>query len=215
MQTIIGAVGGMGIPLARELKKYTVQIRLVSRNPKQVNEGDMLFPADMKDLSQGDKDIAGSQVVYVVIGFEYKLGAWQKTWPAFMEELEKGPLTALIARAADFYGPDKKNSMLSIMVMDNLLKGKKAQAFGDLSKIHAYTYTPDAGKATALGGNTPDAYQQIWLQLLGLCMPTMKEFPEMMYQFDQDYIFDSTKFEQKFGMVATSPRDGINSLFIQ
>jgi nucleoside-diphosphate-sugar epimerase len=86
-----------------------------------------------------------------------------------MEEVEKGQLTALIARAADFYGPDNKNSALSIMVADNLLKGKKAQAFGDLGKIHTYTYTPDAGKATALLGNTGDAYNQVWH------LPTTKE----------------------------------------
>jgi nucleoside-diphosphate-sugar epimerase len=305
MQTIIGSGGGIGIPLARELRKYTDQIRLVSRNPKQVNEGDVLFPADLNDLSQVDKVIAGSEVVYVVIGFEYKLGVWQKTWPAFMktviqscknhgaklvffdnvymyaksaiphmkedspldppskkgqvrlqlhemimEEVDKGQLTALIARAADFYGPDNKNSALSIMVVDNFLKGKKAQAFGDLDKIHTYTYTPDAGKATALLGNTPGAFNQVWhlpttkeklsnrqwiqmvaelleveakiqsipawmLRLLGVFMPAMREFPEMMYQFNQDYIFDSSKFEQKFGMVATSPRDGIKTLLAQ
>jgi hypothetical protein len=44
-----------------------------------------LFPADLTELSQVDKAVAGSEVVYVVIGFEYKLGVWQKTWPAFME----------------------------------------------------------------------------------------------------------------------------------
>jgi hypothetical protein len=38
------------------------------------------------------------------------------------------------------------------------------------------------------------------LRFLGLFIPGLKEFPEMMYQFDQDYFFDSTKFEQKFGM---------------
>lgn len=55
------------------------------------------------------------------------------------------------------------------MVLDNFLKGKKAQAFGDVDKIHMYTYTPDAAKATALLGNTPDAYNQVWH------LPTSKE----------------------------------------
>ena len=27
---------------------------------------------------------------------------------------------------------------------------------------HSYTYTPDAGKATAILGNTDDAYNQVW-----------------------------------------------------
>ena len=299
MQTILGSGGAIGIPLAKELKNYTNEIRLVSRNPKKVNDSDELFPIDVNDLSLIDKAIAGSEVVYVVIGFEYKLDVWQKTWPHFMkavikackthnaklvffdnvytyaksaiphmtedvpihapskkgkvrqhlhemimEEVEKKDLTALIARAADFYGPDNKSSALSIMVTENLMKGKKAQAFGNLNKIHNYTYTPDAAKATAMLGNTQDAYGQVWhvpttkekrsnqqwiqliadelkveakvqsvpvwmLHILGLFSPSMKEFPEMMYQYQQDYFFDSSKFEKRFGMAATAPELGI------
>lgn len=302
MQTILGSGGAIGIPLAKELKKYTNQIRLVSRNPKKVNETDELFPIDLNDLSQIDKAIAGSEVVYVVVGFEYKLSVWQKTWPSFMREvinackshnarlvffdnvylydrssipnmIETSPinapskkgmvrqqvhemimkevknnsLTALIARSADFYGPDNRSSALSIMVVDNFLKGKKAQAFGDINRIHTYTYTPDAAKATALLGNTIDAFNQVWhvpttkekltnsqwiqliakelmvepkiqtlplwfIKVLGIFIPIMREFPEMIYQYEQDYIFDSTKFEKRFGIFATPPKEGISAL---
>ena len=61
MQTILGAGGAIGIPLARELKNYTDQIRLVSRNPKKVNSTDELFSVDLSDLSQVEKAIAGSK----------------------------------------------------------------------------------------------------------------------------------------------------------
>jgi hypothetical protein len=40
----------------------------------------------------------------------------------------------------------------------------------------------------------------------------MKEFPEMLYQYEQDYIFDSTKFENRFGIKATPPEEGIRTL---
>lgn len=302
MQTILGSGGAIGIPLAKELKKYTGEIRLVSRNPKKVNETDILYPVELIDFTKLDKAIEGSEVVYVLIGFEYKLSVWQKTWPPFMKavieackahhaklvffdnvylygkkeipfmtessaievvskkgavrkqiyemimnEVEKNALTALIARSADFYGPDNKSSGLNMMVADNFLKGKKAQAFGDVSKVHTYTYTPDAGKATAMLGNSPDAYNQVWhvpttkekltnmdwvrlvaaevgvdpqvqtipvwmIRILGLFIPVMREFPEMMYQYEQDYVFDSTKFEKRFGMMATAPKDGIRIL---
>ncbi|MCB0634786.1 MAG: hypothetical protein KDD15_33875, partial [Lewinella sp.] len=53
----------------------------------------------------------------------------------------------------------------------------------------------------------------VWLiKVLGLFIPIMKEFPEMMYQFDQDYVFDSSKFEKRFGMMATLPEDGVRKL---
>ncbi|MFZ7114494.1 MAG: NAD-dependent epimerase/dehydratase family protein [Bacteroidota bacterium] len=302
MQTILGSGGAIGIPLAKELKKFTDHIRLVSRNPKKVNETDELYPVDLNDLSQIENAIAGSEVVYVVIGFEYKLKVWQKVWPSFMkevinsckahnaklvffdnvylydklaiphmietspiqapskkgevrqklhemimDEVDKKTLTALIVRSADFYGPDNKRSALNLMVVDNFLKGKKAQAFGNINKIHTYTFTPDAAKATALLGNTNDAFNQVWhvpttkekftnlqwiqlianelkvdakvqtlplwfIKILGFFIPIMKEFPEMMYQYEQDYIFDSTKFEKRFGIFATTPQEGIRSL---
>ncbi len=43
MQTILGAGGAIGTDLARELTKYTKDIRLVGRNPQKVNETDELF----------------------------------------------------------------------------------------------------------------------------------------------------------------------------
>lgn len=302
MQTILGSGGGIGTPLAGELKKYTDRLRLVSRHPVMVNETDELFPADLNDPAQVEKAITGSDVVYVTVGFPYNLKVWRNTWPAFMKavidaciknqsklvffdnvymydrseipfmteaakinppsekgkvrqqvremilrEAESGKLTALIARAADFYGPDSKNSVLTIMAADNLMKGKKAQAFGNIDKIHTYTYTPDAAKATAILGNTPDAYGQEWhiptthekltnrqwiemiaremqakaaiqvapkfiIRLLGLFVPIMREFPEMIYQYEQDYVFDSSKFEKRFGITATRPEEGVKRL---
>jgi nucleoside-diphosphate-sugar epimerase len=302
VQTILGSGGGIGTPLARELKAFTGSIRLVSRNPKKVNESDELFPADLTNPEHIDNAISGSEVVYVTVGFEYNLKVWQQTWPPFMnaviesckkhnaklvffdnvymyaktaiphmtedsdiappslkgqvrselremilDEVEKKQLTALIARSADFYGPENKNSALSIMVTDNLIKGKKAQAFGNIDKIHTYTYTPDAAKATALLGNAADAWNQEWhvpttkekltnrewigliakelgkeakiqtvpawmLRMLGIFVPVMREFPEMLYQYEQDYIFDSSKFEKRFGMAATPPEEGIRNL---
>jgi nucleoside-diphosphate-sugar epimerase len=164
-----------------------------------------------------------------------------------MTEVEKGNLAALIARSADFYGPDTNKSVLVETAAKNLAKGRKVQAFGDIDKIHTYTFTPDAGKATALLGNTPDAYNQVWhvpttkeklttrqwirliadelntqpkiqkvptwmLYIVGLFVPELKEFPEMMYQNEMDYIFDSTKFENRFGLAATAPKDGVKMM---
>jgi len=299
LQTIIGSGGAIGIPLAKELAKYTNRIRLVSRSPKKVNESDELWPMDASDLSQIDGAVEGSNVVYITIGFQYSLQVWQRTWPPFMQavidacirhkarlvffdnvylyaateiphlteesaigpvskkglvrkevhdmifrEVENGRLTAMIVRAADFYGPDNNNSAITQMVVDRFRAGKGAQAMGNPNKVHTYTFTPDAAKATALLGNTPDAFNQVWhvpttglkltnrewiekiasqmgvepkiqavpalmIRLIGLFVPIMREFPEMMYQFDRDYVLDSSKFEKRFGFGATPPEDGI------
>lgn len=148
-----------------------------------------------------------------------------------MAEVAKGQLTALIARAADFIG--SSNSVIDETVFNNFKKGKKANWFVRVDKLHNFTFTPDAGRATALLGNTPDAYNQMWhlptdrskltgkqwielfarqmnvepkyqtlpvwmMTILGVFIPIMKEFKEMAYQYDRDYVFDSHKFEQRF-----------------
>lgn len=302
MQTILGANGTIGSLLAKELRAYTKSIRLVSRNPVKVNDEDELFPADLTNPELVDKAVAGSEVVYLLVGFEYKLSVWKQNWPKLMqsvidacirhnaklvffdnvylydrsaighmteeskvnppsekgivrkqvagmlmEAVQKGRLQALIARSADFYGPGNQKSFLVEVVYKNFLKGKKANWFMNADKIHSFTYTPDAAKATALLGNTPDAWNQVWhlptdpqritgremvslfanemrqpdilsvmpmwlLRLLGIFIPFLREMPEMMYQYSQDYFFDSSKFSQRFALQATPYAEGVKIL---
>lgn len=163
------------------------------------------------------------------------------------EEIQSGDLKALVARSADFYGPGIKNtSMLTETVFNNLAAGKTANWLGGLGFKHAYTYTPDAGKATALLGNTEDAYGQVWhlptaeamtgrefveaiatalnvkpkvmavpkimVRILGLFVPIMKELVEMLYQYDRDYVFDSSKFMKRFEFTTTPYLTGIQEI---
>jgi len=44
---------------------------------------------------------------------------------------------------------------------------------------------------------------------MGLFIPVLRENDEMLYQFDYDYRFDSSKFESAFGLQATPYREGI------
>lgn len=164
-----------------------------------------------------------------------------------LEAVKNKKLQALIARSADFYGPNVANSMLTITVVNNFKKGKRAMWLSDASKLHSFTYVPDLGKATALLGNTSDAYNQTWhlptsnekltgkqfieitaaamnikpkfsvlgefmLGALGIFMPMLRELKEMQYQNNQDYFFDSSKFENRFGITATSYTDGIKEM---
>ncbi len=45
--------------------------------------------------------------------------------------------------------------------------------------------------------------------MIGLFVPIAKEWAEMMYEFDQPFIVDSSKFEKTFGMKATPMKDAI------
>lgn len=163
-----------------------------------------------------------------------------------MESIETGELTAIIARAADFYGPGIKNSLFSEAIVKPLKAGKKANWLASLDHLHNFTYTPDAAKATALLGNSENAINQVWhlpgskpltgkqwieavatelqvkpriqlatkpvVMLMGLFMPVMKESFEMLYQYDRDYVFDSSKFEKTFGLSATPVETAIKKI---
>lgn len=66
---------------------YTDKIRLVSRTPEKVNPTDELFPADITDAAQVERAVAGSEVVYLVAGLEYKTSVWQEQWPRLMNNV--------------------------------------------------------------------------------------------------------------------------------
>jgi nucleoside-diphosphate-sugar epimerase len=53
------------------------------------------------------------------------------------------------------------------------------------------------------------AIKKFMLQLFGLFNKTVGELVEMYYQYDHDYIFDSSKFEKAFKVKPTSYEDGI------
>lgn len=82
---------------------------------------------------------------------------------ALLEAHRAGKLEALVARSADFYGPGVRNvSILTETVFKPLSQGKKANWLGRDDKKHSFTYVPDAARATALLGNTPSAFGQVW-----------------------------------------------------
>lgn len=298
MQVILGSGGAIGNDLAKELIHYTKKIRLVSRNPKKINNNDELVKSDLTDPEGVDLAVKGCKIAYLVVGLHYSAKAWQAQWPLVMknvisackkhktklvffdniymynpdklspmteetevqplskkgkvraqiaqmllDEIASGNLNALIARAADFYGPAIGNSILNQAVINNLKAGKKANWFCSVNFKHNFTFTPDAAKATALLGNTESAFGQVWhlptaspitgkewiekiakelgvepktqvaskfiAKILGLFNPFMKEFVEMLYQFDRDYDFDSSKFETVFKMEPTTIEEGI------
>ena len=68
MQTILGSSGIIGKELAKALPQYTNKIRLVSRNPKKVNDGDELLKANLFNAEETLKAVEGSEVVYLTAG---------------------------------------------------------------------------------------------------------------------------------------------------
>jgi nucleoside-diphosphate-sugar epimerase len=47
------------------------------------------------------------------------------------------------------------------------------------------------------------------LRMAGLFMPGAKESIEMLYQFERDFVVDTRKFSERFGMQATPIEEGV------
>lgn len=79
-----------------------------------------------------------------------------------MDEVKAGRLTAMIARAADFYGPDTRNSVASALVFEPLAKGRKPSWLIDATVPHSLTFTPDAARGLVMLTGRETAWNQVW-----------------------------------------------------
>jgi nucleoside-diphosphate-sugar epimerase len=78
-------------------------------------------------------------------------------------EINKKNLDAIIARSADLYGPyTTKTSVPYILVIDKMMRGKKAQWMININKLHSFTFTIDAAKGMAMLANRSECYNQTW-----------------------------------------------------
>lgn len=233
MHTILGAGGAIGSTLVKELADAGHQVRLVGRNPKMVTGVTQVFPADLLDLNKTIEAVAGSSVVYLLVGLPYQTSVWREQWPVVMNnaieackranakliffdnvymygkvngpmteetafnpcskkgevraqiattllnEIRSGNINALIARSADFYGPNVRTSVFNMLVFDNFAKKKSAAWLVNDAVPHSFTYTPDAAKSLLLLASADTAWNQTWHVPTAANPPTGKEFIQM------------------------------------
>lgn len=241
MQTILGANGQIATELARELRRtYTNDLRLVSRNPRKVDEANTLASADLMDAGQTARAVEGSDIVYFTAGLPPDTDLWERQFPTMLrnaldasriagakfayfdntymypqdarvlteetpfapigrkgevrarmanmvlEEMARGDIQVLIGRAPEFYGPGKTQSFTNALVTDRLKEGKQPRVPIRDDTKRTLIWTPDASRALALLGNTPEAYGQTWHLPCDDDRPTYREFVTMACEaFDQ------------------------------
>ena len=234
MQTILGAGGAIGTELVKVLGREGQAVRLVGRNPKLVQGATEIRHADLSDCDQAIQAVAGSTVVYLLVGLKYDLTVWRELWPRIMNnaieackradakllffdnvymygkvsgpmteetpfnpcskkgeirarlaatllsEIKAGKVNALIARSADFYGPDARTSVANILVFEKLAKGARASCLVNDLVPHSYSFTPDAAISLARLAATKSAWNQTWHVPTAPNPPTGKEFIAMV-----------------------------------
>ncbi|MFD1875654.1 NAD-dependent epimerase/dehydratase family protein [Hymenobacter bucti] len=164
-----------------------------------------------------------------------------------LAEMNSGRLSAIIAKASDFYGPGAVEKSWSGSLVFSRLKNKQTPQWPVNARVpRTYTYTPDIGRALYVLAQHPEAFNQTWILpvasptltgqefsalaakymqgsgkvqvlpkwvfgLMGLFIPFMKEAHEMMYQDENGYVLDSTRFNQTFNFTPTPYEEGIRA----
>lgn len=155
-------------------------------------------------------------------------------------EMESKNIDAVICRAPEFYGPGKTKSITNGLIFENIRYDKKLKVLLRDDTLRTLIWTPDAGKATALIGNSPEAYGETWHLPCDDSRLTYKQFIEkaskligndlqyevvnkfevineelieLLPRYEHDNIFNSSKFKRWFPeFKTTSYTEGIEQI---
>lgn len=79
-----------------------------------------------------------------------------------LQEMQRGDIPVVIGRAPEFYGPGKTQSITNTLIIDNMKAGRTPRVPVRDDTLRTLIWTPDASRALATLGNTPDAFGQTW-----------------------------------------------------
>jgi nucleoside-diphosphate-sugar epimerase len=98
---------------------------------------------------------------------------------ALMGEVKAGNLCAMIARSADFYGPDTAHSAPNVLVFDPFAQRRTASWLVNAAVPHSLTFTRDAARGLIMLTERESAWNQVWHLPTAPDPPTGKEFIAM------------------------------------
>jgi len=230
MITILGAGGVISSHLAPLLVAQQKRFRAVSRSGRATPGATENLAADITDRDQTLRAVAGSAIVFLLVGLPYDRKVWAEQWPRIMantieaskragaklvffdnvymygrvsgpmtedtpfnpcsrkgevraqiattllNEIKAGSITALIARAPDFYGPATPTGFANVLIFDAWKKNQKASWLVNDSVPHSLIYTPDAARGVLALADSDSAWNQTWHLPTTPNPPTGREF---------------------------------------
>ncbi|WP_240452851.1 MULTISPECIES: NAD-dependent epimerase/dehydratase family protein [Sphingobacterium] len=167
----------LGLPINSDL--WEQQFALIIQNvidACKINGAKLVFFDNTYMYPQDDR-VLTELTPFAPVG---RKGKVRKTMAEMvLREMQTGGLEAVICRAPEFYGPGKTQSITNTLLFDNIKVGKKLKVPLSDTKKRSLIWTPDASWATALIGNTPDAFGQTWHLPVDDSHPTYKELVEL------------------------------------
>lgn len=132
-----------------------------------------------------DSRVQTEEIAFAPVGRKGKVRATMASM--VLEEMARGDIPVAIGRAPEFYGPGMTQSFTNALVIDKLKAGETPRVPVRDDTKRTLIWTPDASRALAAIGNTPDAFGQTWH--LPCCddRPTYKQLVTSACEvFDQD-----------------------------
>ena len=164
----------LGLPISSDLweKQFPVILRNVIDACK-VNGTKLVFFDNTYMYPQDDR-ILTENTAFDPVGRKGRVR--RQMAEMVLKEIQSGALEAVICRAPEFYGPAKTQSITNTLIFNNIKEGKTLKVPLSDKKKRSLIWTPDASRATALIGNTPDAFGQTWHLPVDKSHPTYREF---------------------------------------
>ncbi|HCD9236541.1 TPA: NAD-dependent epimerase/dehydratase family protein [Elizabethkingia anophelis] len=164
----------LGLPISSDLweKQFPVILRNVIDACK-VNGTKLVFFDNTYMYPQDDR-ILTENTAFDPVGRKGRVR--RQMAEMVLKEIRSGELEAVICRAPEFYGPAKTQSITNTLIFNNIKEGKTLKVPLSDKKKRSLIWTPDASRATALIGNTPDAFGQTWHLPVDKSHPTYLEF---------------------------------------
>lgn len=164
----------LGLPINTGL--WEKQFPLILQNvidACKINRARLVF-FDNTYMYPQDGKILTEETVFNPVGRKGRVR--MKMAEMVLRQMQSGKLEAVICRAPEFYGPGKTQSITNTLIFNNIKADKKLKVPLSDSKKRSLIWTPDASRATALIGNTPDALGQTWHLPVDESYPTYKAF---------------------------------------
>ena len=150
----------LGLPMDSDL--WEKQFLLILKNTIEackINKTKLVF-FDNTYMYPQDNRVLTEDTVFEPVGRKGKIR--KEMAEMVLSEMQSGQLEAVICRAPEFYGPDKTQSITNTLIFKAVKEHKKLKVPLRDTKKRSLIWTPDASRATALIGNTPDAFYQTW-----------------------------------------------------
>lgn len=164
----------LGLPISSDL--WEQQFPLITRNvidACKIHRTKLVFFDNTYMYPQDDRRLT-EKTSFAPVGRKARVR--EQMAEMVLAEMQSGQLDVVICRAPEFYGPAKTQSITNTLIFNNIRTGKKLKVPINAGKKRSLIWTPDGSRATALLGNTPDAYGQTWHLPVDESHLTYKEF---------------------------------------